>query len=302
VISSIDRAALFRALASQMSEFLAAIQERIAVAERSLLILEQQIQDVPAGAAGPAGERGEKGDKGDKGDTGECGRIGPTGATGERGDKGDIGLTGAQGLIGAPGSAGERGTDGRDGRDGKDGRNGSDGRDALAIDIVDSIDLMRSYPRGTFARYANGILRARRDTQPVTEQGLIAAGWDVIVAGVASIHVRQLDDLRSFCIETMMTGGDVQRQQFTLPVMLYRETYQPKKEYGRGDVVTSDGSAWHCEVDRTMMHPGTSPDWKLIVKRGRNGADGKDGATGERGPEGARGRDLTQLHFNGHKQ
>lgn len=48
-----------------------------------------------------------------------------------------------------------------------------------------------------------------------------------------------------------------------------------QREYSEGSMVSDDGSVWHCEK-RTTTRPGTSADWVLAVKRGR---DGKDAAS-----------------------
>ena len=42
------------------------------------------------------------------------------------------------------------------------------------------------------------------------------------------------------------------------------------KSYGVGAVVTDHGSAW-CAQRPTMARPGSGDDWRLFVKRGRDG-------------------------------
>lgn len=48
-------------------------------------------------------------------------------------------------------------------------------------------------------------------------------------------------------------------------------------KYHEGNMVTHDGSVWHCSRD-TDSKPGQSDAWTLCVKRGRDGKDGRDGA------------------------
>jgi hypothetical protein len=56
----------------------------------------------------------------------------------------------------------------------------------------------------------------------------------------------------------------------------YEGVYQDGKAYDVGQMVTSGGSAWHCNAP-TLMKPGDgSKDWTLMVKRGRDGKDGRD--------------------------
>lgn len=52
--------------------------------------------------------------------------------------------------------------------------------------------------------------------------------------------------------------------------MTYKGVWAPG-DYARGDVVTRDGSLWHCNAD-TATRPGDGgPAWTLAVKRGRDG-------------------------------
>jgi len=52
------------------------------------------------------------------------------------------------------------------------------------------------------------------------------------------------------------------------------------KTYDVGDLVTAGGSAWYCGRT-TTGDPGRSPDWQLMVKRGRDARAARD----ERGSE-----------------
>lgn len=49
----------------------------------------------------------------------------------------------------------------------------------------------------------------------------------------------------------------------------YVGVYQPSGDYERGHIVTHQGSAWHA-VRPTRAVPGTSGDWQLMVKAGRD--------------------------------
>lgn len=58
-----------------------------------------------------------------------------------------------------------------------------------------------------------------------------------------------------------------------LGLQLYQGVYEEGREYERGDQVTRDGSQWTALRD-TKEAPGTSArDWKLSVKKGRDGRD-----------------------------
>lgn len=49
----------------------------------------------------------------------------------------------------------------------------------------------------------------------------------------------------------------------------YRGVWQAAGRYRRGNFVSHDGSMWHANTD-TCAKPGTSNDWSLAVKRGKD--------------------------------
>jgi hypothetical protein len=166
------------------------------------------------------------------------------------------------------------GRDGVDGRDGIDGKDGQDGRDALELDILDPIDPQRSYPRGTVAVYQGGLIKAERRTGPITGS-LAAAGWRVILRGVAGTEVEPSDDLRTLSIRVTHTDGEVVERTLRSPSLLYRGVFRDGDQYDGGDAVTYGGSLW-VALRATTTKPGDgSPDWRLAVKKGRDGRDAK---------------------------
>jgi hypothetical protein len=55
-----------------------------------------------------------------------------------------------------------------------------------------------------------------------------------------------------------------------LPIPRYQGAYASARSYRPGDVVSYDGSAWHCEV-QTSSRPGDGARaWQLMVKHGRD--------------------------------
>lgn len=241
-------------------------------------------------AAIPRGEKGEKGDPGDRGEAGQHGAEGQRGEKGEPGEKGMPGDGGAPGEKGDPGQPGERGEkgdagadgkDGKDGRDGRDGKDGTPGRDAAELAPLPAIDEARSYPAGTWAHHAGGLIRAERATVPVRDGDLQAAGWAVMVEGVAAVVVTQGEDPREIEVASMLTSGTKAVCTFSIPMVIDRGVWR-EGEHEKGDHVTWDGSGWIAQR-KTATKPGTGPDWRLSTKRGR---DGKDGAAppAPRGP------------------
>jgi len=260
------------------------------LAER-LEIVAAQVSAIPAG---PQGERGEQGLQGEKGEPGSSikGDQGERGDPGEPGPKGDAGesvhqdtvarmiaeaVQKAVAAIPVP----------------------QDGRDATQIDPLPAIDEGKSYPRGTWACHAGGLIHATRKTDPITE-GLTQSGWSVVWNGTAAIVVTQGDDPRVIEVGTMQTDGTKAISQFRVPMAIYRGVWR-EGSYEKGDLATWDGSQWHSEIDGNFDKPGVSPNWRLCVKKGQNGKDGKDGERGIEGKEGRAGRDLTQMAPNGSK-
>lgn len=229
--------------------------------------------DAVSKSTGPQGEPGEKGDRGVPGERGE---QGPPGIAGERGEKGDPGERGERGFDGPPGEKGldgAPGLQGDKGMDGRDGRQGEPGRDAVQIDVLPAIDATRRYQRGMYASHAGGLVRSFRATDPIgAGQNLDACGWHVVVNGIGEIEIEQIDE-RSFAVRTQTTAGDRISKQFSLPVVLDRGVFREGETYERGDGVTFGGSFWIAQKDASTGKPGTSADWRLAVKKGRDGAD-----------------------------
>ena len=179
---------------------------------------------------------------------------------------------GKDGLPGAPGKDGRDGRDGKDGRDGNDGIDGAAGRDAAEIEIV-AIDVGRSYQRGSFAQYRGGLIRAFRRTDPITNAGLEACGWNVVVQGILEEREEVLDEGRRIKRTTIYTDGREMVREFKTACILYRGVWR-EGTFERGDTVTWGGSSWHCE-ETTTDKPGDSRAWRLMVKEGRPGRDYK---------------------------
>lgn len=57
------------------------------------------------------------------------------------------------------------------------------------------------------------------------------------------------------------------------PVPTYKGVYDKDAEYQSGDMVTQDGSVWHCNAAVAGEKPGGNEFWTLAVKRGRDGKD-----------------------------
>ncbi len=264
--------------------------------------LNQLIKEIPAGPPGQTGERGEPGQS----IQGEPGPPGPPGEKGEPGQsiKGDVGEPG-QSIKGDPGEPG------KDGQSihpdtikmmihdevaeavrsmpqqlAVDGRDGRDGRDAAELTILPAIAAEKHYPRGTWARYGGGLVRAVRETDYIGEgphMGLDGFGWETMVEGIGAIIVLQGDDAREIQVAAQLTSGTTAITRLQIPMVIDKGIWRVGA-YAKGDHVSWDGSGWIAQ-DANEDKPGTSAAWRLSTKRGRDGKDG--GAAAEpaaRGP------------------
>lgn len=159
-----------------------------------------------------------------------------------------------------------------------------DGRDAAELDILPSLDENKSYRRGTWARHANGLLRAARQTDALADKSVTEAGWDVIVEGVAALLVTQGEDPRAIEVASMLTSGTKAIVAFNIPMVLDRGVYRAETKYAKGDGVTWGGSWWIAQVDEPTDKPGVSAQWRLAVKQGERGKSARDDSAPKPGP------------------
>lgn len=139
-------------------------------------------------------------------------------------------------------------------------KDGEVGRDAAQIEILPAIDPAKSYPRGTYAHDKGGIVRF--DGQ----------AWQMIVRGIDHETEEEFEEGRRRIRKTVYTDGTVFERESRTSILLYRDIFKDGEEYYRGDVVTWGNQTYHCQRT-TKAKPGTSDDWRLMV---RKGGDGKD--------------------------
>lgn len=70
----------------------------------------------------------------------------------------------------------------------------------------------------------------------------------------------------------MVVGGQPITREITLDIPHDAGVYMPGKEYDKSAIVTCEGSAFISQC-KTSARPGKSSDWRLLVKRGRDGKD-----------------------------
>jgi integrin beta 3 len=226
------------------------------------------------GKDGIAGQDGGVGPKGERGDVGPAGRDGKDGAPGERGEKGD---PGAAGRDGAPGATGEKGADGINGRDGAPGErgekgdHGADGRSVTIDDVRPIIEAQVERGLAEVERRCTATMQRLFDALPKPRRGPPGAdgmdGKDGL--NIEDFDVQLGDDDQTLVLQLRQADRTITRS-VRLPIMVYREVWAAGA-YNKGSNVTWGGSIWIAVRDTTEAPgPGCS-DWKLAVKRGRDG-------------------------------
>lgn len=189
-------------------------------------------------------EKGEKVDAGPAGEQGPRGEPGPQGAPGPQGERGEAGTAGEPGEKGA---IGERGRDGIGVAGAAITRDGE-----LMLTLTDGVVLT-----------------------PGRVDGRDGLGFDdmtVAYDGVRTVTLR------------FARGDKLFEHALVFPVLIYRGVFQAGHGYAEGDLVTINGSLYHCNAP-TQTRPGDgSPDWTLAVKHGRDGRNGRDAVAAERTP------------------
>lgn len=201
---------------------------------------------------------------------------------------------------------GKDGKDGERGRDGVDGKNGEPGKDADA-ELVRSV--VSEILPGMVAAAQTSLLASLRETVaalPVPADGAPGDrgepgkpgidgrdGRDGIdgISGRDGKDALNVDEFAAELAEDgrtvtflMKSGGKEFRSAVVLAVPVYKGVWRDG-EYSMADVVTWNGSAWHCQRTTTEKPSFTCIDWKMMVKEGRHGKEAKiDGQPAPREP------------------
>jgi hypothetical protein len=96
--------------------------------------------------------------------------------------------------------------------------------------------------------------------------------------GKDGVSVKDLDlsydGARRFTVKLLNDDAPQERSIMLAGILMHRGVWAAGG-YEAGDVVTWSGGSWHCTAATTTGKPGESPDWVLIVKRGRDGKDAR---------------------------
>lgn len=246
---------------------------------------------------GPPGPKGDPGEsvKGEKGDAGESIKGDP-GADGNSITLDDVWplIEGAVKAIPLP-------KDGLDGKDGvsvtveqvmpelkaelrraieaipapKDGRDGVDGKSVSLDEVRQMWHDMYTREQAAwsldFERRATDLMHRCIDRIEKPKDG--TNGRDGVDGlGFDDMEVIH-DGERSFTI-TLVRGEKRKDFAFKIPALIERGVYKDGTAYERGDGVTAGGNYWIALKDTTLRPGDNNTDWRLAVRKGRDGKDG----------------------------
>lgn len=160
----------------------------------------------------------------------------------------------------------------KDGADGKDGKDGVGLADAL-IDREGA--LLVTLTNGTVKSLGQVVGKDGQDGAAGND-GADALGFDDL-----SI---EFDGERAF--KFVMARGELRKEfgPFTVPAMIWRGIYVDGTEYKQGDTVTWAGCLWVCQTDSSSKPDNGSGDWRMAVRKGKDGKDGTMKAAREPAP------------------
>lgn len=157
-------------------------------------------------------------------------------------------------------------------QNGKDGKDGRDGLDVVTPILKDGT-LLFTMSDGSVKEVGRVVGENGKDGADGRD-GVDGLGFDDLSA--------DYDGERTITLK-MQRGEQVKDFTFTMPVVIDRGVYKEGEGYKTGDGVTWAGHFWIARKD-TQEKPDFGDDWRLSVKRGRDGKPGKDGELKTREP------------------
>lgn len=150
--------------------------------------------------------------------------------------------------------------------DGKDGKDGADGTSVTLDDIQPIMDTALAKFELAFERRAQETLQRAIDKMEPPKDG--RDGRDAL--SIDDFDVSVSEDGREVTMR-LSNGERTFEKTLRFPVMVYCDTWTEGEKYKVGDVVTHSGSMWVCRKDTTGKPGEYTRDWRLAVRRGRNG-------------------------------
>lgn len=145
-----------------------------------------------------------------------------------------------------------------------DVKNGEDGKSPSADEVAAQMGGQFSKWALEFERRAIDQLERTIDRFPKPKDGQDAAQ-------IESFDLSLAEDGRTVTA-SLKCGERVVQKSVKIPAFVDQGLYKSDHEYEKGDCVTFGGSLWICQKDLPAGRPGETSDWRLAVKRGRDGS------------------------------
>lgn len=143
---------------------------------------------------------------------------------------------------------------------------GQDGTSVTIEDVQRQLDSMHAQWQLDFERRAMEFFHRTVERMPVPKDGVDGLGFDDLTM--------QYDGERT--AKFVFMRGDVRKEfAMQIPAIIHRGIFKKDAAYQPGDLTTWGGSMWLAKNDTQNKQPGTSTDWQLVVKCGRDGKDAK---------------------------
>ncbi|MCY1484066.1 hypothetical protein D9M68_176520 [compost metagenome] len=123
----------------------------------------------------------------------------------------------------------------------------------------------------SWERQARDTFDKAADRMPVPKDGrdaLPVESFDLVLG----------EDGRTLTVK-LQAGDTVIEKSVKVPAIIDRGVFSAEKFYEQGDGTTYGGCYWIAQKDAPEGVPGGSTDWRLAVKKGRDGRDLRDNAS-----------------------
>lgn len=140
------------------------------------------------------------------------------------------------------------------------GEKGDPGKSVSVDDVAPIIEAAVARWEVSFERHAQQVLMQAVAQAPKPQDG----------EGVEDIAVET--EGRNVAFAFKFSSGRVVTKTIRVETPLYKGIWSPSRAYEKSDFVTYEGSAFIARRD-TNKKPGDSDDWRMFVKRGRDGRD-----------------------------
>ena len=123
----------------------------------------------------------------------------------------------------------------------------------------------------SWERQARDTFDKAADRMPIPKDGRDALALESFDMAIA-------EDGRTVTVK-LQAGETLIEKSVKIPAVIDRGVYSSEGSYEKGDGTTYGGCYWIAQKDAPEGVPGGSADWRLAVKKGRDGKDLRDNAS-----------------------